>query len=345
MRSNSRLAVGSPTARVVAIMVATILLAITVAGAGIAGQRLLAAGPIVVAQDGSGTVDTITAAVAMASDGDEILVRPGTYEESVRIDKDITLTGDGPREDVVVVVAEDGPTDATIFSSTPRYAFYLDGTAASVGNLTVAAPVSNVSTFIVVGGSPTIHDVVANIGPGSELSLRGFVFMEAATGVIRNNVTDAFLWVDDGSTPEIVGNETTSAIRTNGSGTDPWIHDNVATGIWAHGGSAPLVEKNVISGSVNPDCGVEAAGPGFQARVRDNQISGNGTGVCLYETGSIAELIGNTIVENGTGLQVDAGSEPPELAGNIICDNDINFIISDGDLPGNEDHCPDGAAS
>ena len=57
MRISISLAVGSPTARVAAIMVATLLLALMVAGAGIAGTRLLAAdAAIVVAQDGSGTV-------------------------------------------------------------------------------------------------------------------------------------------------------------------------------------------------------------------------------------------------------------------------------------------------
>ena len=49
MRTNSKLAVGSPTARVAAIMAATLLLAVALAAAGVAGQRLLAAdGPIVV---------------------------------------------------------------------------------------------------------------------------------------------------------------------------------------------------------------------------------------------------------------------------------------------------------
>ena len=43
MRTNSRLAVGSPAVRVAAIIVATLLLTAAIAGAGIAGQRLLAA--------------------------------------------------------------------------------------------------------------------------------------------------------------------------------------------------------------------------------------------------------------------------------------------------------------
>jgi pectin methylesterase-like acyl-CoA thioesterase len=90
MRISSNVAIGSPMARVAAIMVATLLLALTVAGAGIAGSRLLAAdGTIVVAQDGSGTYATITEAVAAANDGDTVLVKPGTYVEAVTIAKDI----------------------------------------------------------------------------------------------------------------------------------------------------------------------------------------------------------------------------------------------------------------
>ena len=84
MRLSSSLAVGSPTARVAAIMVATLLLALLVAGAGIAGSRLLATdGTIVVDQNGGGTVETITAAVALAEDGDRIFIRPGTYTETI----------------------------------------------------------------------------------------------------------------------------------------------------------------------------------------------------------------------------------------------------------------------
>ena len=113
MRISSGLAVGSPTARVAAIMVATLLIALTIAGAGIAGSRLLAAdGTIVVDPDGDGTVTTITAAVERAKDGDTILVRPGVYTEAIVIDKDITLSGDGDRE-AIIIAFDDGKTPSS----------------------------------------------------------------------------------------------------------------------------------------------------------------------------------------------------------------------------------------
>ena len=65
MRTNSHLAVGSPTVRVVAIMAMTMLLALALAAAGAGAKQLLAAdGLIVVAQDGSGDYTTIADAVA-----------------------------------------------------------------------------------------------------------------------------------------------------------------------------------------------------------------------------------------------------------------------------------------
>jgi hypothetical protein len=86
MRTNSHLAVESPTVRVAATIATTLLLAVALAAAGVAGQRLLASdGAIIVALDGSGTHETITEAVEAAGDGDTILVRPGTYVEAVAI--------------------------------------------------------------------------------------------------------------------------------------------------------------------------------------------------------------------------------------------------------------------
>ena len=86
---------------------ATLLAAGAIGGAALlAGinQQTTEPGPrtIVVAQDGSGDVATITEGVALAVDGDTVLIRPGVYAESVLVEEDITLTGDGPREAVIV---------------------------------------------------------------------------------------------------------------------------------------------------------------------------------------------------------------------------------------------------
>ena len=156
MRTNNHLAVGSPTVRVVAIMVSALLLAVALVGVGVAGARLLAAGgPIIVDQDGNGTTTTITEAVAMAEDGDTILVRPGTYTEAIVIDKDIALMGDGPVDEIVITAPEDGPEWDTQFPflGEQSYAIVLAGSDATLSGLTLRGVASS---LFADGGAPSI---------------------------------------------------------------------------------------------------------------------------------------------------------------------------------------------
>ena len=55
-----------------------------------------------VAADGSADHSTIGDALEAAAEGDTILVAPGTYQEALLIDKDVTIRGDGPREEIVI---------------------------------------------------------------------------------------------------------------------------------------------------------------------------------------------------------------------------------------------------
>jgi hypothetical protein len=89
MRISGTIAVGSPTFRVAAILAATLLLAVSLVAAGIAGGTLLAADRVLVVDaSGGGDYLTITEAVAAAVDGDTVRVKPGTYVEAVTIAHD-----------------------------------------------------------------------------------------------------------------------------------------------------------------------------------------------------------------------------------------------------------------
>lgn len=60
---------------------------------------------------GPGDYATIGEAVAVARDGDTVLVRPGQYEESVTLEgKSITIQGDGDRDEIVVIGRSDRST-------------------------------------------------------------------------------------------------------------------------------------------------------------------------------------------------------------------------------------------
>lgn len=60
------------------------------------------AGTIVVAVDGTGDHDSITDALAVATEGDMISVRPGMYEEFLSIDGAISVVGDGDPEAIIL---------------------------------------------------------------------------------------------------------------------------------------------------------------------------------------------------------------------------------------------------
>ncbi len=108
MRTDSRVTVGSPTVRVMAILAATFLLIAAMAAVGIGVQRLLAAdGELVVDQSGNGHYTTITEAVAAAADGDDILVMPGTYAETFVVDKAVAIRGEGQAEVIVQAAPQD----------------------------------------------------------------------------------------------------------------------------------------------------------------------------------------------------------------------------------------------
>ncbi len=275
MRTSSGLAVGSPTARVAAIMVATLLLALMVAGAGIAGSRLLAAdGTIVVDQSGRGTVETITEAVAMAEDGDTILIKPGTYVEALVIDKDITLRGDGAdRSEVIIEVPADAPLLPEELAGRclmgcsgtddpgPTGLLLLE-TTSSLSNLTVVGLLEGTAVSI-HGGAPTLEDLAIEIAtevadPSREAAGGGggggLNIDHGSQAIIRGISHEGWLSVDRGSSPIFEDNQLLdNCIQLWGEGTAAELRGNTITGCvngWAldigHG-ATPLIEDNDIS--------------------------------------------------------------------------------------------------
>ena len=107
MRIHSRVAVGSPAVRLVYAVHPHMLLAILATGAVVAGASLL---PASGHRGRPGRLghrhDDQRRRSPWPQDGDTILVRPGTYHESIAITEDITLRGDGDRGAVVLEFAD-----------------------------------------------------------------------------------------------------------------------------------------------------------------------------------------------------------------------------------------------
>ena len=174
-----------------------------VAGAGVAGNRLLAAGPLVVAQDGSGTFTSITDAVAVAQDGDTVLVKPGTYVESIEITKDITLRGDGDLGDVVIEITAESATTAAKQAHgpvcDPPGGYHRDG----------CQPLRQGPRYRrryqVSGGAPNLEDLVIELaGEYRNAARDAFDFTDGAAGTMTDVKTDGFAQIRAGASPTIV---------------------------------------------------------------------------------------------------------------------------------------------
>jgi len=314
MRISSNLAIGSPMGRVAAITVATLLLALTVAGAGIAGSRLLAAdGTIVVAQDGSGTYATVTEAIAAANDGDTILVKPGTYVEAVTIAKDIALIGDGPRDQIVIENPPDGPMadgEALLVDDAgraPHFALLVEDADATIGGLTVSGPRTGGITAIVIGGAPTLDDIS--------------VILEGPPGTWQYY---AALYILGGSRTHVVGSE---------------LHGYVSIG----GGSSPTIEDSAIANQLNVDGAVDAVlrGDTFSSSPRDGYsgvILAGSTGT--FESNDLADgaleiTAGSNVVVRdntvgGQGVKVSGEGTTASITGNMVTSSQRGIDVGPG---------------
>jgi hypothetical protein len=266
---------------------------------------------IVVAQDGSGDVRSITEAVAMATDGDVILVRPGTYREAVVVDKDISIRGDGAREEIVV----EAPLDSVLPGGTDpvAYAFLLQTFDGRLANVTVVGQQVG-AAIIVNGGTPTLEGLGIDLlgdwnltskpkmwgddldgpgtpdapgAPGGHFGLtEGRVaidFDQGSGGVLRDSTIEGFLWFGPDTTPTV----------QDGRMLDTCV------GIWEPG-AHPVLLRNEIHGCPY-GWGVDVA-VGAAATIDGNDIAAIDTGISI-QTGALdVTVTGNSIHDSGVGV-------------------------------------------
>ena len=366
MRYESRLAVGSPAARAAAILAATMLMALTLVAAGVAGQRLLAADAvIVVAQDGSGDHETISAAVAAARDGAEIRVRPGTYVENVVvIDKDLTIAGDGDgdRADIVLELDPDAPPADIDWSTLldpgddpDVYALLVNGSNVSLSGITVAAP--HEGAAIQAFGDGTVLDIAdTTVHSLGEIAggINAVFWLDGSAGSLRDSHIEGWVQVQAAPRVDIERNEMPAVcLGVFADGADVVIRENTIhgcefeKGIEIEGASTVLIEDNDIMvedvepGPSNPNWGgregIEVFGGGPSVTIRDNVIHDSVVGIKIPSDASVV-LEGNRIVDN----EEDGITSLPDgavVSGNTITDNGrrgLNILSGAMTIEGNE---------
>jgi nitrous oxidase accessory protein NosD len=297
--------------------------------------------PIVVAQGGGGTARTIAEGLELAGYGDTILVRPGTYVESFVIDEDIRLMGDGHPGEIVITAPQDGPvTSITIFGLRPRYAVLLDDTRAIVSGVTFRGASSAV---VVLGGTPRLVDLTFDhVGEAYGRAMEGTHEAIAIVGGGATVFDSALIGgggisVSDRSDARIEGNILTDGAHIWGRfGDRAIVRSNRISGmlvraVATHASGTVTIEDNTISGAGAEGIVIGLGdGPGSEAIVRDNVISGTTTAIHA-RAGSLATIEHNVLVDNGVGIFM-AGGASGTISVNDLVDNEIGIAVSRSDV-------------
>ena len=309
-------------------------------------------GSLFVAPDDNGTHRSLVAAVEAAEDGDTIELAPGTYTEAVTIDKDLTLVGSGPAEEIVISVDE-GPV------------MVIEGADVAMSGITFTGPASD--GVRLVGGTAILEDLVfRNVGePFTQAPCPvpcWSLYVDAGASVVVSDnefIDGGQISINNGSTAEIVGNSLSggphialfevgpgTVVRNNtitdsksrGIGTyeptDVVISGNTITNVPEYGitvgwgsspGVNPQIVANTISGSGN---GIDVA-HSAEPLIERNVIFDNGVGIILR--GSDAFIGGNDLGGNGQGIVLMGGA--PEVDQNTVTDGAVGLAISSAATP------------
>ena len=324
---------------------------------------------IVVAADGTGHFWSLTEAVAAAVDGDRIVLEPGTYHESLTIDKHISIRGDGDRAAVIIEPAQGdsakGPTARYYPYSEDlvegwEFVVYLDQSDAQLSDLTIRG--GEIGTAVVVnGGAPTITNVV--IDPDGEQRNKtgsapheGLAIGGSSTATIQDSLITAFIGIGEASRATLIGNTIQgSCLVIDGVDADPIIRENRVEGsqcprmsVVVSGGASPVLEANVILSDAQTD-GIRVSGDGSAPQISGNTVTGGDYGIWAGNgaapnirrnlvtgaragvgvMGADAVLDTNEIRSNDTGVVLDQ-SAVPVFVGNTVCDNRVNVELRGG---------------
>jgi parallel beta-helix repeat protein len=249
--------------------------------------------------DGPADHRKIQDAVNNASDGDTILVRPGTYLENLVVNKRVSIFG----EDYVTTVIDGN-----------------DGTKV----VTLAANGIVLSGFTIRGGDEGLV-IVANNN-----NVTGNVFVNNPLGVILDSGCEENVLFDN----KIVLSRT-YGVYGDRCGTNVIAQNDISLNGW-HGvflyGSAPCVfENNTVFSN-----GMDGVRIRYSSNntIRGNIFSSNDNGLCIYSDEDPLRPSGlskyniiekNTLMNNSCGIRIEHAATSATMAGNVVLDNFLAY--------------------
>lgn len=285
-----------------------------------------------------GDQPTIQAAINAASNGDTVLVAPGTYQENINFNgKAITVTSSGGPQSTIIDGGHNG--SVVTFNTGEASTSVLNGFTIQNGFAT--------NTFDEGGGlfiyetSPTItNNIITNnqacsaaglaIDYGASPLIQGNTITQNNQGGCSGGTWGGGIGIHAGGSPQIIGN-----IITNNS------IEEIGGGIGMFIGGTPTIENNFISGNTSDDTG---GGIGLVndtlAKIVQNVIVGNsgtngGGGVACSVPDNPSDncfLINNTISNNitsspGSEVLLTGFDQQVQIVNNVVFGNSSQIAL------------------
>jgi parallel beta-helix repeat protein len=250
---------------------------------------------------GRGDHTTIGAAIDAAAPGSRILVRPGLYQEALRVEKPLEIIGDGPVGEVEVHARA---ADALVFAAN----------IGRVSNLTLRQLSPTGEGVTIVQGRLELTDcdissaalACVTVRNGADPRIRGNRIHDGLLGVVVDDDSLGTLEDNDISghrhSGVLIQRVSRPTLRRNR------IHDN-SFGVSFSGRSTGVLEDNDITRNTREAVDI---GDASSPVVRGNRIEANGgDGVHVHGDDSTGTIEDNDIRGNGgAGVAVRAGGRP-----------------------------------
>lgn len=265
---------------------------------------------------------TITEAIASATGGERILVRPGVYKESLVIDKPLEIIGDGPREEIIVECDSGNTLRAT--SGFCR-----------ISNLSLRHTANKGWRCVdLTQGWMHLEDCEIWSSDKVSLGVRG-----TADPIIRRCViyggSRCAIYVSEEAKGTFEDNDICGPV---GTGVEIWgkgdpiirrnrIHGFSETGLLVHSDGRGTIEDNEIFG--NKEMGIAIA-KGGDPICRRNRIHDNNTCGISISTDSKGTFESNDISVNANGVMVRLRSNPTFKENRIYANEQIGIIVHEG---------------
>lgn len=262
-----------------------------------------------------GDFTSIQAAIDAAEPGDRIVVREGTYRESLRLSKVLEIIGEGDRERIVVTTDKGN-------------ALHCDAPLARIAGLRFRREAGGKNYGIwITGGGAEIEDCVVESLSLACIAIEGSSTAPSLRRCLLRDGEQAGLFVWEGAQPvvedcQFIGNAL-AGVEVRGQVTRPtlrrcvashgkaggfFFHEgaggvmegcesigNAHTGVEIRTGAAPLLRDCTLRDNMQSGLFVHENGGG---RVEGGEITGNGSVGVAVEEGSTVIVTGSTITDN-----------------------------------------------